>query len=373
MRPDKHGKQKQIWYYRLSDDPKRQMRSTGVIGKRNRWQADAWVRKLIEEKNRRPDSPTLREYAEPFFIEGTCPHVARLQQENKSIGASHIKKSRKMLENHIFKDPIADKPIAEIKRGDLFDFRTRLIEEKLPGKRNTIDKIMTTLKTVFTEAWNRDDIPSNPAYRIGFVHKKGQRGAFTAAEVQKLFPADNLGPWSDQEIYTIFLLAATSGMRWGELRVLSWAQIDLEKNTILVNRAVKAESTVIDLPKWGKIRTTFLIPKAAAAIKALQKTRQVGLVFSDKQGRPHAYKWWGEAFKTAMDNAGFTEEIRAKRGLVPHSFRATANSVLLDLGANPAKIRAALGWTKEDTQTGYTDVSTFDLSEMAGKMQKAVE
>ena len=372
MRPDRHGRQKQVWYYRLADEPEQPKKSTGVIGQRNRWQAEAYVRKILEARRVRSDKRTLREYAKPFFIEGSCPHIARLRQELKSIGPSHIRKSRRWLEDHVLTDPLADKPIQEITRGDLFDFRGRLLD-KLPESRNTVDKIMSTVKTVFLEAWNRDDIRTNPAYRVGLVHTKGQRGAFTAEEVQRLFPADGLGPWADQESYTIFLLAATSGMRWGELRALSWAQVDLEKNTILVNRAVKAESTEIGLPKWGKIRTTFITPKAAAALRKLQRKHQVGLVFCDKQGRPHAYKWWSESFKAAMNKAGFDETVRARRALVPHSLRATANSILLDLGANPAKIRAAMGWTKEDVQNDYTDAMTFDLSDMAAKMQAAVK
>lgn len=375
MRPDRHGKTKQVWYYRLADDPKRRKKTTGVIGKRNRWQAEAYLRKLLaeqqEQKAEMLADPTFREYAKPFFIEGSCPHIARLRKEQKSIGANHIKKSRKWLEDHIFTDPIADKLIAEIRRGDLFDFRGRLLN-KLEGKRNTVDKIMSTVKTIFLEAWNRDDIPSNPAYRVGLVHKKIHHGAFTAEEIQKLFPVDGLGPWPDQETHAIFLLAATSGMRWGELRALTWRQIDLNDGTILVNRAYKAASNELGLPKWNKTRTTFLTPKAGTALRTLRKKRQVGLVFCDSRGRPHAYKWWNDGFHTAMVKAGFPQEARTERNLKPHSFRASTNTILLDQGANPVKVRAALGWTREDVQEGYTDNLTLDLSDMAATMEKAV-
>jgi len=346
LKPDRKGKTKQVWYYRRSDDPNRRKKTTGVIGKRNRWQAEVYVRKILAEEHEQEAktlaSPTLREYAEPFFIEGSCPHIARLRQEQKSMGANHIKKSRKWLEDHIFTDAIAEKPITEIKRGDLFDFRGRLLD-KLEGKRNTVDKIMSTVKTIFLEAWNRDDILSNPAYRVGLVHKKIHHGAFTAEEIQKLFPVDGLGSWPDQETYAIFLLAATSGMRWGELRALAWRQIDLDAGTILVNRAYKAASNELGLPKWNKTRTTFLTPKAAAALRTLRKKRQVGLVFCDSRGRPHAYKWWNGGFHTAMAKAGFSQKARTERNLKPHSFRASTNTILLDQGANPAKVRAALG------------------------------
>ena len=92
LKPDRRGKTKKVWYYRLANDPKRQKKSTGVVGQRNRWRAEATVRRLLEEQRSRLDSPTFKEYAEPYFMEGTCPHVARLRQELKNIGPSHITK-----------------------------------------------------------------------------------------------------------------------------------------------------------------------------------------------------------------------------------------------------------------------------------------
>ena len=198
MRPDLKGQRKQVWYYRLSTDPARKKRSTGIIGRRNRWQAEAYVRGLLEEHRAvSPDRITLRRYADPFFIEGRCPHIARLRQEQKSIGVAHINKSRKLLEQHVLADPIAEKPIADIKRGDLFDFRGRLLE-KLQGKRNTIDKIMSTVNTVLGEAFNRDDIPSNPMYRVGLVHHRSRRvGQQRAARIvgpEQPFPGERHRP-----------------------------------------------------------------------------------------------------------------------------------------------------------------------------------
>lgn len=109
-------------------------------------------------------------------------------------------------------------------------------------------------------------------------------------------------------------------------------------------------------------------------MRKLRKARQVGLlVFCDAHGRPHGYHWWGDSFKTAMDKAGFTKQVKAERHLVPHSLRATANTILLDLGVNSIKVRAAMGWAQEDVQRGYTDTTLFDLDEMSAKMESAVK
>ena len=54
----------------------------------------------------------------------------------------------------------------------------------------------------------------------------------------------------------------------------------------------------------------------------------------------------GEKEKVGID-------VRA-RGIKPHSFRHTVATLRRDAGEDPAKIRAALGWTNERTQDGYT-------------------
>lgn len=42
------------------------------------------------------------------------------------------------------------------------------------------------------------------------------------------------------------------------------------------------------------------------------------------------------------------------RNLKPHSFRHTLNTLLRNAGQDPAKIRAALGWSGEAIQENYT-------------------
>lgn len=62
--------------------------------------------------------------------------------------------------------------------------------------------------------------------------------------------------------------------------------------TILVNRAYKAETNEVGLPKWGRTRTTIITAKVVLALQKLRKARQVNLVFCDTHGRPHGYHWW---------------------------------------------------------------------------------
>lgn len=57
-------------------------------------------------------------------------------------------------------------------------------------------------------------------------------------------------------------------------------------------------------------------------------------------------------------------KINAKvRRLTPHSFRHSLNTLLRDQGVPDEKIRAALGWTNEKTQDGYTHFSAEHLQD----------
>ena len=81
----KRGK---IWYYRLPGE--KSFHSTGENSKMRA--VDLIYRKLQEGEK---CEQTFREYAEPFFVWETCPRVKRRLNEGKSIGKTHVQKSRR--------------------------------------------------------------------------------------------------------------------------------------------------------------------------------------------------------------------------------------------------------------------------------------
>jgi integrase len=313
----------------------------------------------------RPES--LRVYAGPFFLRGSCPRTQHLEGEGKQIGDRHLREQRRILERHILSDPLAGKPLAEISRGDLLAFRARLLAQ-LPGRIRTANKTMAVLKTIFREAVYREDLRSSPAQGIGATRYQVRKSAtLMVKELARLFPHRPPGPWKDLDGYAAFLLAATTGMRKGEVLAVRWMDIDLDRSLVHVRKAWK-DTAQTGLPKGGYERTSpilFCPQRMIRVLQALYASRTAvdptGLAFCYADGSRLGDTWWTKRWSSAL-NAAKIE--RASRRLTPHGLRRTLNSMLRAAGKDAAKIRAALGWRQEATQDGYTEFRAEDLEDL---------
>lgn len=113
-----------FWYYKLGT-----WKSCKSTGKKLKSDAIKVAMEALEEHEADPSGPTLRKYADTFFMWGKCPHIRRLLSEGKSITRYHVRDMRSIMENHLFIDPLAELRIAAIKRAGILDYRERLIEK----------------------------------------------------------------------------------------------------------------------------------------------------------------------------------------------------------------------------------------------------
>jgi hypothetical protein len=129
---------------------RQKQKATGATTKR---EAREFIKTFMDSLDRGDTQLTLREYAEPFYIWDRCPRISRILKEGKTIGKKHAAQCRSSLVKKVFTDPIADMPMAEIKRAHLLDFRDRLIRrgDSIGSANNTIN----ALKGLFTEAYFR--------------------------------------------------------------------------------------------------------------------------------------------------------------------------------------------------------------------------
>jgi integrase len=301
-------------------------------------------------------APLLKEYSADFFVWDRCPHCRKLREEGRQITRRYAHGQRLLLDKYLLTDRIADKPLSSITRADVLEFRSRLAQ-LLGSKVNTANKALAVLKTLLKEALFREDIARDPTAGVGNLKEdRAEAGIFTADELRALVPVVGLGPWKNIQDKTVFLVAASTGMRRGEILALRWRHVDFERELVNVDEAWKGREET-GTPKWGHRRVVPLPDVAAAALRDLWERRDPKLAGSDClvfcyiDGSRLGETWWAKAFAGAMKKAGI--DTRTRR-IKPHSFRHTVATLRRDAGEDPAKIRAALGWTNERTQDGYT-------------------
>ena len=272
------------------------------------------------------------------------------------------------MRNYVFSDRIAGQPLSELRRADILNLRQRLVDAGTGAR--TVNRTIGILKIAFKEGVFREELDRNPCEGIGNInYKREEVGTFTAKELQTIF-VNSPGPFRDRCEYTVFLLAASCGMRRGELLVMQWRQVNFDSHTILVDRALKSKTkNVIGPPKWGRIRTTFLPGKASDALRDLKRQSHHVLpeafAFGYPDGSRRGHTWWGDAFEKAMDIAGID---RVGRNLRPHSFRHSANTMLLDAGLDAGKVRAAMGWQGPEVQAMYSHYAEMSLKDLREHM-----
>lgn len=134
------------------------------------------------------------------------------------------------------------------------------------------------------------------------------------------------------------MIAATTGMRAGEVRGLQWGDLDPKAGIIHIRRALENKSSRAGLPKWGKIR---VCPYPKVLQRLVKKTREPGApeewVFAWGEDGEEAlnYSRWKTSFHASCASAGVSTTL--------HGLRHTLNTVLLIRGIPDAVIRAAPG------------------------------
>jgi integrase len=177
-------------------------------------------------------------------------------------------------------------------------------------------------------------IPS-PRYKVG----KGLK----VAAVKRILRAAK-----DHRLYGLYVVAATLGLRRGELLGLRWEDLDLERGTLTVAQTVQrvAGELLVDETKSEASDATVPLPKVTRRVllehlEAQEKERvdageiwhDHGLVFPTSVGTPMEPRSLNRHF----------DRIRAKAGLPGvrlHDFRHTVVSLLLELGTPPHVVMA---------------------------------
>lgn len=222
----------------------------------------------------------------------------------------------------------------------------------------------------------------------GIVGRNAAHGATLPKQAQRdmlILNEQQVGAFlvavSNSRYRALFHLAIATGMRFSELRGLSWSDIDWIKGTIMVRRQIQEVSgkgSVAGAPKTHSGVRTILLGEAClnalreqrqrldeTAASAGNAWREQGLLFPSKVGTP---------FVPLIVRRDFADGLKAAN--LPrirfHDLRHTAASLMLTHGVSPLVVSRILGHSNPSITLSIYAHSTTDMQGQAASVMDEI-
>ena len=309
-------------------------------------QAEAKLRDLLAKAptKRTTPRPPQRTFGE------ACAEWLRYVEHDRARRPSTVADYRNTLRRYLLPHFGDYRPVRDINTDDIDAFREQLLDEGRLSRR-TIQKILVTLHGILKRAKRKKWIESNPAEdaeRI-VLKRSGDFTVLSPAEVEAVARAAR-----DEQDAGIFLTAAFSGLRMGELRALRWADVDFAGERILVRKGVTRWQE--GMPKSGRVRSVPLVEQVSRALDGLRRrawfTGPSDLVFCNEIGGFFDDGRLRLRFYEALRDAGLSHLRDKQDRIVFHDLRHTFGT--LAVRAFPlSDVKAFMGHESIDTTMIY--------------------
>lgn len=328
-------------------------KSTGCTVKR---QAEKWCEEYLDKNNQWYPSNNIsfKEFSKDFFsFTGLWATDKKIR--GQSIGEHHCLSRTESMKKHVI-PALGNFKLHEIDRATIKEFRNNLYLKGYSG--STINQCLYAIKAVLEAAEEKGIIKAVPKIERAAERPK-PKGILNLDEVKQLFSArwetfpTHCHPAKPQFMGFIGnLLAASSGIRLGELQALTLQDIHLDAGYITVRRTWDRRLNKLnESTKTGKTRTIFIPKPVQDAIRSLIKKHPLPF-------NPDSFLFWGEekpdrkpaeknvfikAFYITLSRIGITEEKRKERNITFHSWRHFLNSLLLNAKIPLHKVQSITG------------------------------
>ena len=332
----KRSKNPPVWYVRFrSEDGK--IGSPICTGQEKEKAAEVWaIERLLggqANKAQRARVLTFEQWAAPWWKIETCPYIREKRADGFSISPGYAAVRRSYLDRHLVPE-FGTIPLSQLAPRHFRDFKMRLLEE---GKLRpaTVNRILGTARVMFHYAVDMGELEVNPLSPVGELKEIPQeRGILTKAEFDLLFnPESYETAWHrDPKHYTLNLLAASCGLRLGEIQAL---QVQYVHQDGVEVRHSWSDRYGIGPAKQGSERVVTMPAFTSRALYALLALNRWGdpqptdIVFwSKSRDLPLSKTAILKQFKAALSRIGIEEEERAQRVVLFHSHRHFFNTYM---------------------------------------------
>ena len=248
--------------------------------------------------------------------------------------------------------------LADVSPALISECKERLFSDKNDkGKTRapaTVSRYLSALSHAFTFAVNEWGwVEHNPVSKVKKpTEPRGRVRFLDEAERKELLAACKAS--SNKDLYTIVVLALSTGMRQGEILTLKWKDIDFQRRQLALHETKNNERRVVPVVRYafevlsehGKVRnieSDYVFPKCA------------------QKGQSAIRKAWDKAVKEAK-----LEDFRF------HDLRHTAATYLAMNGATLAEIAEVLGHKTLQMVKRYAHLSKAHTSSIVEKMNARI-
>ena len=309
--------------------------------------AEDWLHDRLEEVRRQaavsvvvPGRASPAASPSVTFAEAAAEYL-RFAEQDRGCKPSTVRGYRNAIKVHrgpVFGEmKLEDITVQEIERWRAGMSSVR-VQRELSNK--TKNNLLVLMHAIFRHAVKLYGLPANPVASVDRfrVRSSGDIQVFSPEEVWALVRAAR-----SEADAAIFLTAAFTGLRRGELLGLRWRDVDFTGSTIRVRASYAAGK--LTTPKSGKVRAVPMAPDVAAALAKLgDRERFTGdddFVFAGEAGLPLDGDALSSRYRDALARAGL-------RPLRFHDLRHTFGTRMIA----KADIRRVQEWM------GHADIQT---------------
>ena len=313
-------------------------------------------------------SPNFIEYVLNFWDFDNSSYVKLKNKTKKnSIGRDHCLNMLGTFKRNFMPRINPSLKLSEITQNDIEAVIISLIDE---GKISaaTINNVILSVQKPLNEAFARGMIKTNPMQNIHMLQRdQKDRGIPTKAEVEAVLEylrKEGFAGRISMKIYLAVALAATTGMRQGEIRALRKDAIEFVENdleyedqAIITVRENYAKTDGFKSTKGKRVRHVPVSKTLAEELirMADKNPHKDTLIFwSDSSpDTPIAGSYINKYYYAALAAIGITEEKRRERNIDFHSLRHFFNSMLRGQ-IDDNNLRLIVGHQSERMSDNYT-------------------
>jgi integrase len=269
----------------------------------------------------------------------------------------HASIRRWLLQKHIL-PALRAKRLSAIKPTDIEALLLGKLEEGLSAQ--SVNHLRATLSTMFKQAMRQGLRDDNPVATVPKAKgSQAERGILTREEVDRLLSEEDIETvWQgDMVAYTANLLAATAGLRLGE--VLALRAQDVQADHLIVAHSWNALQGL----KGTKTGRTRVVPIPEKTRDYLARLCAPTRAFLFGEPWPVEGDKIRQALYRALGRIGITDQERRRRHLCFHSWRHWYNTMLRGQ-VSDAKLRLLTGHQTQAMCDNYTHYGAEDFGDV---------